>query len=235
MESITLKDARELRRELWLAAWDELWRMIKTFFLKRYHKEAIAFIREIGKFGDIIADIGCGSGTFLKRFMEEFPQNSAEHRNYRGIDTDRKCIAEAAESYGINGPFEEAGGYYADQLHSIRLIPANAIELPIGNKEVDMVLGIMVFHHIPPSHHQQALKEILRVLKPGGKFLLIEHGRPTNLIGRIAHKLFSGHAHARNCAERVRTICEHIGFSKTEVWGNRTIFGWTHCLVFTKK
>jgi SAM-dependent methyltransferase len=47
------------------------------------------------------------------------------------------------------------------------------IRLPAGDASMDAVVSTLVLCSVP--HPQDSLSEILRVLKPGGKFLFIEH------------------------------------------------------------
>ena len=47
--------------------------------------------------------------------------------------------------------------------------------LPISDGTFDMALASCVFHHIPEESHQGLLREIRRVLKPGGLLFVFEH------------------------------------------------------------
>lgn len=57
----------------------------------------------------------------------------------------------------------------------IRLSAADAEQLPFPNRHFDSVVGTLVFCSLP--HPAQALAEIRRVLKPGGRLYLIDHVR----------------------------------------------------------
>ena len=50
---------------------------------------------------------------------------------------------------------------------------AGGVRLPAGDASLDAVTGTLVLCSVP--HPEDSLKEILRVLKPGGKFVFIEH------------------------------------------------------------
>lgn len=47
--------------------------------------------------------------------------------------------------------------------------------LPFTDESYDMVFSACVFHHIPTERHGELLQEILRVLRPGGLFVIFEH------------------------------------------------------------
>lgn len=63
--------------------------------------------------------------------------------------------------------------------------PADAEALPYGDEEFDLVVGHAVLHHIPDV--ELALREVLRVLKPGGRFVFC--GEPTARGDFVARRL----------------------------------------------
>lgn len=62
---------------------------------------------------------------------------------------------------------------------------ADAETLPYPEESFDLVVGHAVLHHIPDV--DQALREVLRVLKPGGRFVFA--GEPTAKGDLVARKL----------------------------------------------
>ena len=62
---------------------------------------------------------------------------------------------------------------------------ADAERLPYEEATFDLVVGHAVLHHIPDV--EQALREVLRVLKPGGRFVFA--GEPTKWGDAIARRL----------------------------------------------
>jgi SAM-dependent methyltransferase len=56
------------------------------------------------------------------------------------------------------------------QGRSARLIRGSVYELPYGVADFDLVLSFSVFEHL--HQYEQGLREVVRVLKPGGRFLL---------------------------------------------------------------
>jgi ubiquinone/menaquinone biosynthesis C-methylase UbiE len=62
---------------------------------------------------------------------------------------------------------------------------ADAERLPYDDATFDLVIGHAVLHHIPDV--EQSLREVLRVLKPGGRFVFA--GEPTRHGDYIARKL----------------------------------------------
>jgi len=66
---------------------------------------------------------------------------------------------------------------------------ADAESIPYEDNSFDLVVGHAVLHHIPDV--EQALREVLRVLKPGGVFMVLEFYRPTTLLMRIFHSIYA--------------------------------------------
>jgi ubiquinone/menaquinone biosynthesis C-methylase UbiE len=62
---------------------------------------------------------------------------------------------------------------------------ADVEALPFDDASFDVVVGHAVLHHIPDV--EQALREVVRVLRPGGRFVVC--GEPTVLGDRIARTL----------------------------------------------
>ncbi|AXK88313.1 methyltransferase domain-containing protein [Nocardia farcinica] len=118
-------------------------------------------------------ELGCGTGFFLLNLMQGGVAKS-------GSVTDLspgmvKVALRNAENLGL-----DVDGRVAD-----------AETIPYDDDTFDLVVGHAVLHHIPDV--EQALRECLRVLKPGGRFVFA--GEPTTVgnfyarwLGRITWK-----------------------------------------------
>ncbi len=112
-------------------------------------------------------ELGCGTGFFLLNLKLGGVLDE-------GHVTDLSPgMVEVAKQNGRNLGFELEGRV------------ADAETLPYDDDTFDLVIGHAVLHHIPDL--DQAMREVLRVLKPGGRFVFA--GEPTAKGDVIARKL----------------------------------------------
>jgi tRNA (uracil-5-)-methyltransferase TRM9 len=111
--------------------------------------EELKFLFENLKEGEKVLDLGCGNGRWYKVFKEK-------KVDYFGIDNSEKLIEIAKEN------FPEAKFFVGD-----------ALNLPFQDNFFDKVYSIALLHHIPSEDFRiKVLKEVKRVLKPGGILIL---------------------------------------------------------------
>ncbi|MEP6946425.1 MAG: methyltransferase domain-containing protein [Acidobacteriota bacterium] len=73
--------------------------------------------------------------------------------------------------------------YAREKAELVRLVQADAQLLPFPDSHFDAAFATLVFCAIPdPS---VAFAEVMRVVKPGGKVVLLEHVRPPGILGPI--------------------------------------------------
>lgn len=101
-----------------------------------------------------LLDFGCGIGNSIPHLREAFP-----HAHLHGVDPSGESIQ------------------FAERTHSDKaLFQTNTDDqLPYDAQRFDLVQVACVFHHIPPAQRQHWMREIHRVLKPGGEIFLFEH------------------------------------------------------------
>lgn len=68
-----------------------------------------------------------------------------------------------------------------DRPAGIQLVQSCAEQVPFADDYFDAALATLVFCSV--ERPQQAFAELRRVVKPGGKVLLLEHVRPSGLLG----------------------------------------------------
>lgn len=105
---------------------------------------------------DRVLDIGCGTGTLAVQLKQSNPDIQI-----CGLDPDPKALARAvhkAQKQHVTVAFEQG---FADSL-------------PYPALSFDTVLSSFMFHHLETDVKQKMLVEVRRVLKPGGRFRLLD-------------------------------------------------------------
>jgi len=105
---------------------------------------------------DLCLDLGCGGGRYITSSAMLFSK-------IIGIDFSESSL-EIAKDYMHSTGAENIEFYNAD-LGDIKDIP---------DASADFAYSIAVFMHMPNETKRRALKELYRVLKPGGRAVLIE-------------------------------------------------------------
>jgi ubiquinone/menaquinone biosynthesis C-methylase UbiE len=105
--------------------------------------------------GGKFLEIGCGRGAGACMLLREF-RPAAVH----AMDLDEDMISEARR--------------YVKPIHRqhVHLYVGDTVHLPYQDAAVDAVFGFGVLHHLPDW--QAGIREIARVLKPGGIYFLEE-------------------------------------------------------------
>src|SRR4051812_29407344 len=112
-------------------------------------------------------ELGCGTGFFLLNLMQADVAK-------RGSVTDLSPGMVQAALRNAEGLGLDVDGRVAD-----------AERIPYEDATFDLVVGHAVLHHIPDV--ELALREVLRVLKPGGRFVFA--GEPTTVGDAYARRL----------------------------------------------
>jgi demethylmenaquinone methyltransferase/2-methoxy-6-polyprenyl-1,4-benzoquinol methylase len=73
---------------------------------------------------------------------------------------------------------------------SLRWIEADALRLPFPDRSFDLVTSAFGFRNL--ADYDAGLREIARVLKPGGECGILDFGEPSGLIGKL-YRLYFRH------------------------------------------
>lgn len=131
------------------------------FFAEYKIKDTVKIINKY-KFSDdlSILDFGSGIGGSVPFFLKHLPNS-----NLTCLDVSRKSLEIGSSRFNKQASFKRFDGK----------------TIPLASNTFDVVFTACVFHHIPPSSHKALLKEIYRVMKPGGVFISFEHN-PKNFL-----------------------------------------------------
>ena len=117
--------------------------------------------------GHRVLDLGCGTATLTILIKQTCP--GAE---VIGLDADVVALGIARKKAAEKGV-------------QITLEQGTALQLPYPDNSFDRVLSCLVLHHLTTENKRQALKEVFRVLRPGGEFHVADFGKPRNALAHL--------------------------------------------------
>lgn len=134
-----------------------------------------------------VLDVGCWSGQF-------------EHLSVGVVNS----------IVGID-PGKEAIAYAKEKIPQAKFKVGNALNLKFADKSFEAVIFVEVIEHLPKGAEKKALKEIYRVLKPGGYLILsTPNNHPLSIFMDPAYFLI-GHRHYS--MKRVEKMLASSGFN----------------------
>ena len=116
-----------------------------------------------------LLDVGCGTGRFLDFVKQAWPRLPAI-----GLDLSEAYVREAKR--------------HLTRWSRTDLLVGNAESIPLPDESQDAVTSIFMFHELPPKVRRIVLREFARVLKPGGRLILVDslqHGDEPDYDGLL--------------------------------------------------
>lgn len=148
--------------------------------------------------GERVVDVGTGVGHTLRRLAPSFALAV-------GVDATREMLAAG------RGVLAGAG------VTNALLVQADATALPIASGSADVVTSRLAAHHFADS--AAAFREIARILRPGGLFVLVDNYAPDDpALDRFINELetLRDPSHVRShSVSRWRALLEQAGLATT--------------------
>jgi ubiquinone/menaquinone biosynthesis C-methylase UbiE len=148
------------------------------------------------KTGESVLDVGCGTGTLAIAAKRRVGAAGAVH----GIDASPEMIARARKKTNRANV-------------SVTFDVALAESLPFPDARFDVVLSTVMLHHLRRAVREQCLREIRRVLKPGGRVLVVDFGKRTSDHGGLMAHL---HWHGRVSLSDLESLQRDAGIDVVE-------------------
>ena len=102
-----------------------------------------------------LIDIGCGTGRFIDFVKQAWPRLPA-----LGLDLSEAYIQHAQR--------------HLRRWSRVNLVVAGAEAIPAADNSCDAVTSIFMLHELPPEVRRAVIAEAARVLKPGGRLVLVD-------------------------------------------------------------
>jgi ubiquinone/menaquinone biosynthesis C-methylase UbiE len=155
------------------------------------------------KDGESVLDLACGTGTLAIQIQRGTPK-----ARVWALDADPAMLAQAsakAERAGVKIAFDQG----------------LSTQLPYENRTFDAVVSSLFFHHLLDEAKADTSEEIKRVLKPGGRAVIADWGRPQDPMMRAAFlgvQLLDGfRTTSSSVAGRLPEILREAGLKKVSV------------------
>ncbi len=139
---------------------------MKLVFGKRYRHVADLIRLQPG---DKVLDVGCGPGEILKLLALQYPNGE-----FTGLDVDPEILEIARKNLSS----------------SVTLAQGSADALPFPAGAFQAITSSLMIHHLTPEQKQKMMREVYRVLAPGGRFYLFDFAPPTNWYGKLFTTIF---------------------------------------------
>jgi len=147
--------------------------------------------------GQRVLDLGCGTGALTLVAKRSQPGIAIA-----ALDPDVKALARArhkAERAGLAIDFQQGFGD----------------SLPFADASFDRVLSSFMFHHLEAAQKPAVLREVRRVLRPGGELHLVDFGGAGHGIGAFLARLVHREESLRaNTEDALTTLMREAGFTE---------------------
>ena len=122
--------------------------------------------------GSAVLDVGCGTGTLLLDAAERVGPSGAAH----GIELSPEMRAHARHKA-------------AARSVSLEVVAGSADSLPYPRASFDSIFCSLVLHHLPGPMREHAIREMRRVLRRGGRAVIVDWQRPASFARMITDPL----------------------------------------------
>ncbi|MFE3453014.1 class I SAM-dependent methyltransferase [Nonomuraea sp. NPDC059194] len=142
--------------------------------------------------GDRVLDVGCGTG-YLSRILSPLIGPTGQ---VTGVDPSPQMIGYAMERAPGNCSYVVGEG--------------QALDLP--DASFDIVVSSLAVHHMPVDARGEAVREMARVLRPGGRLLIVEFRPPTGRLGDLVARFCARHGVVHRPEELLDELIPQAGF-----------------------
>lgn len=167
-------------------------------YYSSFHQETINLVRSLSKAPKVWIDTGCGTGTFISKAIEQFP------------DT-RFLMLDPSEGM-LNQAKGKLSSYTSEKLEFLRASPTQEFSQEL-NENPDVITAIQCHHYLDRGNRAKAVKKCHELLKDGGIFITFENISPFTEEGISIGKRYWGkfQSECGRSEEEVATHLERFG------------------------
>lgn len=170
--------------------------MVRWFVMHGREQEFRQMITDLAQLqpGETALDVGCGTGTLALVAKKRVGKTG----RVCGIDPSVQLLTGARRKAARSGlPIDfQFGGIE---------------QIPFSDQSFDVVLSTFMMHHLPDDLKRQGLSEITRVLKAGGRLLVIDFKRPEKYQSQPGQFGVGSMG-----LQELPVLMKEVGFSRTE-------------------
>ncbi|MEM9420798.1 MAG: bifunctional demethylmenaquinone methyltransferase/2-methoxy-6-polyprenyl-1,4-benzoquinol methylase UbiE [Planctomycetota bacterium] len=160
---------------------------VHSFRRDQAWRKAAVRLAQVQPFDEIV-DVACGTGDLTIAFADELSrQTQGASPVVFGIDFTQEMLEiakqKAATSYA-------QPGFPEDAEQSIKFVHGDAMNLDLPDASVDIVSIAFGIRNV--TDPLKALSEFHRVLRPGGRLIVLEFTVPTNSLMRLGYNFYCG-------------------------------------------
>jgi ubiquinone/menaquinone biosynthesis C-methylase UbiE len=145
-----IADARQ-QFDHWSGSYDR--NPLQRFFFEPSHRMLLEMLSPLDR---RVLDVGCGTGQLAARIQERFPDTQVY-----GLDLSSGMLRQA--------------GCRASSAGGLVRVQGDSERLPFASNTFDAITCCHSFHHYP--RQRRVVAEMHRVLRPGGRLLIIDGDR----------------------------------------------------------
>jgi demethylmenaquinone methyltransferase/2-methoxy-6-polyprenyl-1,4-benzoquinol methylase len=135
-----------------------------------WRRTAQTFVHILSRADAQVLDLCCGTGDMTFALLR---QTISSNARILGADFSHAMLQRAGQ--------KSAGT-------ALRWVEADALHLPFAEAQFDLITTAFGFRNL--ADYDAGLREILRVLRPGGECGILDFGEPEGLIGRLYRVYF---------------------------------------------
>jgi demethylmenaquinone methyltransferase/2-methoxy-6-polyprenyl-1,4-benzoquinol methylase/phosphoethanolamine N-methyltransferase len=177
-----------LRRHAWF--YDIVVGLMSLTYGRRYVRQLVELcpLRD----GESVLDLGCGTGSLALESARRVGPGASVH----GVDASEEMVARARRKANLSA---------SNAQFDVGTVEA----LPFAPGSFDVAFSTLMLHHLPRPARVVCAREGLRVLKPGGRFMVADFETPARQRrGFLAHL----HRHGGVPMGEVRKLLLATGF-----------------------